>query len=132
MRNSVRRQKWQFHAAGEINQGLIACFLITSQIVREIENTGRLSLVSARQSVLTFHLAITAGRNNCANGVVNDVFNNGRKIFEVGVPPTQVPTMPIEFSVACFRLGHSMIRPAYNWNKVFAKEVAARRRRALA
>jgi hypothetical protein len=55
----------------------------------------------------------------CAHGVVNDVFNGGRKIFEVGVPATQVPTMPIEFSVACFRLGHSMIRPAYNWNKIF-------------
>jgi Animal haem peroxidase len=55
----------------------------------------------------------------CAQGVVNDVFNNGRKAFEVGVPATQVPTMPIEFSVACFRLGHSMIRAAYNWNKVF-------------
>jgi len=55
----------------------------------------------------------------CAQGVVNDVFNNGRKAFEVGVPATQVPTMPIEFSVACFRLGHSMVRRAYNWNKVF-------------
>ncbi len=46
----------------------------------------------------------------CAAGVVNDVFNNGRKAFEVGVPATDVPTMPIEFSVAAFRLGHSMIR----------------------
>ena len=46
----------------------------------------------------------------CAPGVVTDVFNNGRKAFEVGVPPTDVPTMPIEFSVAAFRLGHSMIR----------------------
>jgi hypothetical protein len=55
----------------------------------------------------------------CASGVVNDVFNNGRKVFEVGVPATQVPTMPVEFSVACFRLGHSMVREAYNWNKVF-------------
>ena len=27
--------------------------------------------------------------------------------------------MPIEFSVAAFRLGHSMIRRAYNWNKNF-------------
>ena len=52
-------------------------------------------------------------------GVVNDVFNNGRKAFEVGVPATDVPTMPIEFSIACFRLGHSMVRAAYNWNKVF-------------
>jgi hypothetical protein len=55
----------------------------------------------------------------CASGVVNDVFTNGRKAFEVGVPATQVPTMPIEFSVACFRLGHSMVRAVYQWNKVF-------------
>ena len=47
------------------------------------------------------------------------MFNSGRKVFEVGVAPTAVPTMPIEFSVAGFRLGHSMIRAAYNWNKIF-------------
>ena len=55
----------------------------------------------------------------CARGVVNDVFANGRKAFEVGAVPTDVPTMPIEFSVAAFRLGHSMIRSAYNWNVIF-------------
>ena len=55
----------------------------------------------------------------CAEGVVNNVFTGGRKVFEVGAPPADVPTMPIEFSVAAFRLGHSMIRAAYNWNKVF-------------
>jgi len=27
--------------------------------------------------------------------------------------------MPIEFSVAAYRLGHSMVRPAYNWNARF-------------
>ncbi len=55
----------------------------------------------------------------CAAGVLNDVFKNGRKAFEVGVDPTDVPTMPIEFSIAGFRLGHAMIRRAYNWNKRF-------------
>jgi Animal haem peroxidase len=55
----------------------------------------------------------------CAPGAVNDVFNNGRKAFEVGVDPTSVPTMPIEFSVAAFRLGHAMVRRAYNWNRIF-------------
>jgi hypothetical protein len=55
----------------------------------------------------------------CAAGVLNDVFNNGRKAFEVGATPTDVPTMPIEFSVAAFRLGHSMIRREYNWNRIF-------------
>ena len=55
----------------------------------------------------------------CTPSVVNDVFSNGRKAFEVGVPATDVPTMPIEFSVAAYRLGHSMIRSAYNWNRIF-------------
>ena len=50
---------------------------------------------------------------------VDSVFNYGRKVFEVGATPTDVPTMPIEFSVAAFRLGHSMVRAAYNWNKIF-------------
>ena len=47
----------------------------------------------------------------CAQGVINNVFNNNkRKVFEPNATPTDVPTMPIEFSVAGFRLGHSMIR----------------------
>ena len=55
----------------------------------------------------------------CRAAVVNDVFTNGRKAFEVGVVPTEVPTMPIEFSVAAYRLGHSMVRGVYEWNKNF-------------
>ena len=55
----------------------------------------------------------------CGKAVVNDVFANGRKVFEVGADPTTVPTMPVEFSVAAFRLGHSMIRSAYDWNARF-------------
>jgi hypothetical protein len=55
----------------------------------------------------------------CKPSIVDDVFSDGRKVFEVGATPTDVPTMPIEFSVAAFRLGHSMIRRDYNWNKRF-------------
>jgi hypothetical protein len=55
----------------------------------------------------------------CQSSVVTNVFTKGRKAFEVGATPTDVPTMPIEFSVAAFRLGHSMIRRDYNWNKFF-------------
>jgi hypothetical protein len=55
----------------------------------------------------------------CRPNAVDSVFNHGRKVFEVGVTPADVPTMPIEFSVAGFRLGHSMVRAAYNWNKIF-------------
>lgn len=55
----------------------------------------------------------------CAPAVVTNVFSQGRKAFEVGATPTSTPTMPIEFSVAAFRLGHSMVRDEYSWNKVF-------------
>ena len=55
----------------------------------------------------------------CARATVNDVFRNGRRVFEADATPTDVPTMPIEFSVAAYRLGHSMVRGAYNWNRIF-------------
>ena len=55
----------------------------------------------------------------CSPSVVTNVFSQGRKAFEVGALPTTLPTMPVEFSVAAFRLGHSMIRADYSWNKVF-------------
>ena len=55
----------------------------------------------------------------CRPSAVNNVFNQGRKVFEVGATPTDVPTMPIEFSIAGFRMGHSMVRSTYDWNKIF-------------
>ena len=51
--------------------------------------------------------------------IVESVFTKGRKIFEVSPPPGSFPTMPVEFSVAAYRLGHSMVRDAYNWNRIF-------------
>lgn len=73
--------------------------------------------------------------------VLQDVLKNGRRFFEVpssvqhanygAAPPARNPnadyevrldpyaTMPIEFSVAAYRLGHSMIRASYEWNEVF-------------
>jgi hypothetical protein len=51
--------------------------------------------------------------------IIDDVFKNGRKIFEPRPKPGDTPTMPIEFSVAAFRLGHSQVRDAYQWNRVF-------------
>ena len=63
--------------------------------------------------------------------IVEDVFTHGRRFFEVPAPdehhdgyhhlkPGDRPTMPIEFSVAAYRLGHSMVRAAYDWNRVFS------------
>ena len=54
----------------------------------------------------------------CSEAVVDDVFANGRKAFETDPEPGAVPTMPIEFSIGTFRLGHSMVRDVYRWNRV--------------
>lgn len=68
--------------------------------------------------------------------IVDDVFKHGRRYFDVApeikyddggveddtyrkLQPGDAPTMPIEFSVAAFRLGHSMVREEYEWNRVF-------------
>lgn len=52
--------------------------------------------------------------------LVDDVFTNGRQFFEVtGSDYGDTGTMPIEFSVAAYRLGHSMIRSNYQWNRLF-------------
>ncbi|WP_217913494.1 peroxidase family protein [Miltoncostaea marina] len=52
-------------------------------------------------------------------GIVDAVFGGGRKVFEVAPPPGDPPTMPVEFSVAAYRAGHSMVRSAYDWNRIF-------------
>lgn len=51
--------------------------------------------------------------------ILDDVFRCGRRHFERHPQPGCAPTMPIEFSVAAYRLGHSMIREDYQWNRVF-------------
>ncbi|WP_113692740.1 peroxidase family protein [Amycolatopsis albispora] len=51
--------------------------------------------------------------------VVTEVFTNGRRFFEPAPDAHDAATMPIEFSVAAFRLGHSMARATYQWNRFF-------------
>ncbi len=38
-------------------------------------------------------------------------------IFKVS--SAQIPPMPLEFSAAAYRFGHTMVRDAYSWNKIF-------------
>jgi hypothetical protein len=38
-------------------------------------------------------------------------------VFEPAAGIDAVPTMPIEFSIGTFRLGHSMVRSFYSWNR---------------
>ena len=48
-------------------------------------------------------------------GIVAKILHDGRKFYRF----KKVPYMPVEFSAAAYRLGHSMVRQRYPHNKVF-------------
>jgi hypothetical protein len=53
--------------------------------------------------------------------VLADIRANGRRFYDFGGAPFDgEPFMPLEFSGAAYRFGHSMIRDTYNFNRVFA------------
>jgi hypothetical protein len=45
--------------------------------------------------------------------MVNDVLSRGRRHYR---PDQGLATMPVEFQGACFRVGHTMVRPSYRAN----------------
>jgi Animal haem peroxidase len=53
-------------------------------------------------------------RRIAGDAVVNDVLTNGRDFFTW----QDEPFMPVEFSGAAYRFGHSMIRPSYDLNEI--------------
>ena len=50
---------------------------------------------------------------------LQDVISEGPKFYT----EEHHDCMPVEFSAAAYRLGHSMVRPEYEWNRVFNSEV---------
>ena len=119
-----------------VAQTHLAFIRFHNQVVDRLAETGTPSALlfnKARKEVVRHYQWLT--RTDFLPRVVNpaivdDVFTNGRRYFEVAAPPddpyregyTQpgdYPTMPIEFAVAAYRLGHSMVRGAYQWNRIF-------------
>ena len=53
-------------------------------------------------------------------GVYDKVMKNGREWYMPGgADGPGTLCMPVEFSVAAYRLGHTMVRNTYEWNRVF-------------
>ncbi|MDA9469556.1 heme peroxidase [Bradyrhizobium sp. CCBAU 53415] len=50
-------------------------------------------------------------------GIVARILHEGRKFYRF----QKVPYMPVEFSAAAYRLGHSMVRETYSHNRVFTQ-----------
>lgn len=51
-------------------------------------------------------------------GVIEDIKQNGGPFIDT-VDVGMTAPMPVEFAVAAYRLGHSLIRDEYEWNRVF-------------
>ncbi|NJO73013.1 MAG: hypothetical protein HC833_04150 [Leptolyngbyaceae cyanobacterium RM1_406_9] len=53
------------------------------------------------------------------NGTVDNILNSGLKFYDLRHRDI---FMPLEFSVAAYRFGHSMVRAAYDYNRNFGRE----------
>lgn len=77
--------------------------------------TGRALFDAARKTVMQHYQSIVLHDflpRVIEPNVLNDVVTNGRKFYKIEAG--KEPTMPLEFSVAAYRLGHSMIRDNYS------------------
>ena len=54
--------------------------------------------------------------------VVEKVLKDGAKLYRKQFKEVDEPFMPVEFSVAGYRFGHSMIRNAYDYNRNFGNK----------
>ncbi len=64
----------------------------------------------------------------CDPDTVADVMARGAPLYSafrarVQAPRPDLMPMPLEFSVAAFRFGHSMVRATYDWNRFFGRAV---------
>ena len=50
-------------------------------------------------------------------GIVAEILDRGREFYRF----KRTPFMPVEFSAAAYRLGHSMVREAYSHNRIFTQ-----------
>ncbi len=62
----------------------------------------------------------------CDPGIVSDVIAAGAPLYwrflaRVGHHRPDLMPLPLEFSVAAFRFGHSLARASYDWNRLFGR-----------
>ena len=82
--------------------------------------TGAVLFEAARQLVRWHYQWIVVHeflRTLCQPAVLDDVIQNGNLYYKI--TPGETSFIPIEFSVAAYRLGHSMVRESYSVNRIF-------------
>lgn len=109
MRNNENLNISQLHCAFLLFHNAVAAALPMALSDNERYITARRLVRWAYQYVVVNHYLRTV----CDPVVVDDVLANGNRYY---APDSDTIFMPLEFSIAGFRFGHSMIRPQYNLN----------------
>ena len=82
----------------------------------DLFEAARKIVVQHYQSIVLYDLV----RRLVDPSIFDDVLKNGRRFFLPNQKPERSALcMPVEFSVAAYRLGHSLVRNNYEWNRVF-------------
>lgn len=89
---------------------------VVDYVKTKIKLTGSDEIFAEAQRIVRWHYQWIVVheflRKTCGDAVVDDVLTNGRKFYSW----RNEPFIPVEFSVAAYRFGHSQIRPSYRAN----------------
>lgn len=89
---------------------------VVDHVVSEIGLTDSGAVFAEAQRIVRWHYQWIITHEflvkTCGQTVVDDVINNGRKFYKW----RNGPFIPVEFSVAAYRFGHSQVRPSYRAN----------------
>ena len=98
--------------------GLHAAFLLFhNRVVDLLRSQGQANVFASARQLVRWHyqwvvlheiLPLFVGQT-----MVNDILRNGRRIYR---PAAGQQFIPVEFQGACYRFGHSMVRPSYRAN----------------
>lgn len=105
-----------------VAQTTVAFIKFHNAVVKTLEKdfSGEELFKKARQKVIEHYQCIVL--NDFLPALINTeilevVINQGNKHFLT--TPEEEPFMPVEFSRAAFRIGHSQVRDDYDWNRFF-------------
>ncbi|HET9137973.1 heme peroxidase family protein [Actinophytocola sp.] len=98
--------------------GLHAAFLLFhNQVVDRLRSQGQTNVFAAAQQQVRWHYQWIILREFLpailGQALVDDILRNGRRVYR---PAAGQQFIPVEFQGACYRFGHSQVRPSYRAN----------------
>lgn len=123
-RNDENLAVAQFHVAMLRFHNAVVDWLLAQDPQRDRRDTDRLFEDARRIVRWTFQWLVVNQflKTLLREDVVNQVVKDGAKLYRNEQRDHREPYMPVEFSVACYRFGHSMIRNAYDYNRNFGRK----------